>query len=63
MYTANTRRSAKNTPNTTKTKKVAAKEAKASAKYSQHRGGYVHDRLREPLAGVGVTLIQGDSRL
>jgi DNA modification methylase len=65
MKPTKTRRSAQNTPSTNKTnkaKKAGPKRTAVTSKHSQCRGGSVHDRLREPLAREGVTLIQGDSR-
>jgi DNA modification methylase len=63
MTPTKTRRSARNTPSTNKAKKIGPKRTAIKSKQSQCRGGSVHNRLREPLAEAGVTLIQGDSRL
>jgi len=63
MKPTNTRRSARNEPSRNKAKKAEPKRTAVKSKHSQRRGTPVYDRLREPLAEAGVTLIQGDSRL
>ncbi len=64
MKPTNTRRSASTKPNlSNKAKKAKPKQTAVKSKQSQRRRNPVHDRLREPLAKDGVTLIQGDSRL
>ncbi len=63
MKPTKTRRSARNKPSPNKTKKANPKRTGVKSEHSQCRCGSVYDRLREPLAEAGVTLIQGDSRL
>ncbi len=63
MQPTKTRRSSRSTPSTDKTKKAKPKRTAVKSKHSQCRYGSVYDRLREPLAEAGVTLIQGDSRV
>jgi DNA methylase len=62
MKPTNRRRSASNKPNlSNKAKK--AKQTAVKSRQSQCRRSSAYDRLREPLAEAGATLIQGDSRL
>jgi site-specific DNA-methyltransferase (adenine-specific) len=64
MKPTNTRRSASNNSNlSNKARKAKPKRTAVTSKQSQRRGNPVHDRLTEPLAEAGATLIQGDSRL
>ncbi len=64
MKPTNTRRSASNNSNlSNKARKAKPKQTAIKSKQSQRRGNPVHDRLKEPLAEAGVTLVHGDSRL
>jgi DNA modification methylase len=59
-----TRRSARNKSNlTSKPKKAGPEQTAVKLGRSQRRGNPICDRLKEPLAEAGATLIQGDSRL
>jgi DNA modification methylase len=64
MKPMNRRRSVSNKPNlSTKAKKASPKQTGVKSRQSQCRRSSAYDRMREPLAEAGATLIQGDSRL